>query len=169
MSHSFFQSSCLLQTQHCAPFYQSGSHNRFVALMIAVLSQTVVPLDPMARITTACEEENPLVFLSAHMLCNPLHLAHKVVGQPFPLDSLYLPKTTTQQRSLYRDDPMLLRSFLIHFSLLRCCGIWPIALIVKPVRLDTKLFLSLLYCPETDIHLFKIVFDICLRLILFHQ
>jgi len=56
--------------------------------MIAVLSQTVVPLDPRARITTACEEENPLVFLSAHMLCNPLHLAHKVVGQPFPLDSL---------------------------------------------------------------------------------
>ena len=24
----------------------------------------------------------------AQMLCNPLHLAHKVVGHPFPLDSL---------------------------------------------------------------------------------
>ena len=74
-----------------APFCQSGSHNRFAALMIAVLSQTVVPLDPMARITTVCEEENPLVFLPAHMLCNPLHLAHKAVGHTFPLDSLFMP------------------------------------------------------------------------------
>ena len=88
--------------------------------MIAVLSQAVVLLDPKARITTVREEEKPPVSLPAQMLCNPLHLANKVVGQPFPLDSLYLPKTTTQQRSLYREDPMLLRSFLIHFSLLRC-------------------------------------------------
>ena len=137
--------------------------------MIAVLSQAVVLLDSKARITTACEEENPLVFLSAHMLCNPLHLAHKVVGQPFPLDSLYLPKTTTQQRKVCRKDVMLLRSSLIHISLLRCCGIWPIALIVMTVWLDAKLFLSLLNRPETDIHLFKIVFDICLWLILLHQ
>lgn len=59
--------------------------------MIAVLSQSVVLLDLRARITTACEEENPSVFLPAHMLCNPLHLAHKVVGQTFPLDSLFMP------------------------------------------------------------------------------
>ncbi len=137
--------------------------------MIAVLSQAVVLLDPKARITTVREEEKPPVSLPAQMLCNPLHLVHKVVGQPFPLDSLYLPKTTTQQRKVCRKDVMLLRNSLIHISLLRCCGIWPIALIVKPVRLDTKLFLSLLYRPETDVHLFKMLFDICLRLILLHQ
>ena len=58
------------------------------ALMIAVLSQAVVLLDPKARITTVREEEKPQVSLPAQMLCNPLHLARKVVGHPFPLDSL---------------------------------------------------------------------------------
>ncbi len=56
--------------------------------MIAVLSQAVVLLDPRARITTVREEEKPPVSLPAQMLCNPLHLAHKAVGQTFPLDSL---------------------------------------------------------------------------------
>ena len=56
--------------------------------MIAVLSQAVVLLDSKARITTVREEEKSPFSLPAQMLCNPLHLAHKVVGHPFPLDSL---------------------------------------------------------------------------------
>ena len=56
--------------------------------MIAVLSQSVVLLDLRARITTVREEEKPLVSLPAQMLCNPLHLAHKAVGQTVPLDAL---------------------------------------------------------------------------------
>ena len=56
--------------------------------MIAVLSQAVVLLDSKARITTVREEEKPPFSLPAQMLCNPLHLAHKAVGQTFPLDSL---------------------------------------------------------------------------------
>ena len=56
--------------------------------MIAVLSQAVVLLDSKARITTVREEEKSPFSLPAQMLCNPLHLAHKAVGQTFPLDSL---------------------------------------------------------------------------------
>ena len=56
--------------------------------MIAVLSQAVVLLDSKARITIVREEEKSPFSLPAQMLCNPLHLAHKAVGQTFPLDSL---------------------------------------------------------------------------------
>lgn len=58
---------------------------------------------PGARSTTAPTPDKPKVYPAAHMLCNPLHLASKVVGQPFPLDSLKTP----HRRVMLRHHPPL--------------------------------------------------------------
>jgi hypothetical protein len=58
---------------------------------------------PGARSTTAPAPDKPKVYPAAHMLCNPLHLASKVVGQPFPLDSLKTP----HRRVMLRHHPPL--------------------------------------------------------------
>ena len=76
--------SVLFQTHHCAFFFGRSYCSLPLSACPSARSQTVT-----LRVSQLPPgKKNPWFFLMAQMLCNPLHLAHKVVGHPFPLDSL---------------------------------------------------------------------------------
>ena len=94
---------CLNTTRPCedvllfCSLCRSSQSSRASAVRLCLSLQLVETQLPTHRKTSG--------FPSAPLLCNPLHLASKVVGQTFPLDSLKMPSMKHKSFRLYIPSP----------------------------------------------------------------